>query len=318
MNKRTFLGLCALSAALIAPAISNAQDNTLRLIVPYPPGGTSDQAARILANELQPKLGTAVIVENIVGAGGRVAMAQIKKMPNDANVLVLVNPALMVIAPIVYSNIGYEPDTDFTPVSQVTRYEMGVAVSATHEAKSMADLNKWLKASGSKATFGVPATGSIPHFFAMMVAQAAGTDVPVVGYKGSAPLVNDLLGGHVPVAIDALDTLLPQHEGGKARILATSGGTRSVAGVPTLKEQGLNLEADGWNIFYAKNTMPADKLARYAKEISALMATPAVREKFVNLKMEPVTADREKTQATVNGFKSLWVPVIKKAGLKFD
>ncbi len=318
MNKRNFLGLCAMASALALSTQTAAQDNTLRLIVPYPPGGTSDQAARILAAELQPKLGTPVIVENIVGAGGRVAMQQIKRMPNDANVLVLVNPALMVIAPLVFNNIGYEPDTDFVPVSQVTRYEMGVAVAASHEAKSMADLNRWIKTNGAKATFGVPATGSIPHFFALMVSQAAGAEVPVIGYKGSAPLVNDMLGGHVPVAIDALDTLLPQHEGGKARILATSGGTRSVKDVPTLKEQGLNLEADGWNIFYAKNTLPADRLARYAKEISALMATPAIREKFVNLKMDPVSADREKTTATVNGFKSLWVPVIKKAGLKFD
>ncbi|MGL5001801.1 MAG: tripartite tricarboxylate transporter substrate-binding protein, partial [Casimicrobium sp.] len=231
---------------------------------------------------------------------------------------VLANPALMVIAPLVYTNIGYDPDADFVPVTQVTRYEMAVAVNASNEAKSMADLNKWIKASGGKASFGVPATGSIPHFFAMMVAQTAGVEVPVVGYKGSAPLVNDLLGGHVPVAIDALDSLLPQHEGGKARILATSGGKRSVASIPTLKEQGLDLEADGWNIVYAKSTMPADKVARYAKEISALMATPAIREKFVNLKMDPVTADRERTQTTVTSFKSLWVPVIKKANLKFD
>ncbi len=319
MNKRNFLGLSAFACVLFLSSFANAQDaSALRLIVPYPPGGSSDQAARILANELQPRLGVTVIVENLVGAGGRVALQQIKRMPNDANVLVLVNPALMVVAPLVYNNVGYDADIDFTPVSQVTRYEMAVAVGASHEAKSMAELNKALKTRGAKATFGVPATGSIPHFFALMVAHAAGTEVPVVGYKGSAPLLNDLMGGHVPVAIDALESLLPQHEGGKVRILATSGGTRSVSSIPTLKEQGFNVEAEGWNTFYAKSTMTSDKLARYSKEISALMASDVVREKFAGLKMEAVASDRDKTVAAVNRFKAVWVPVIKKTGLKFD
>ncbi len=306
--------LCAIAFA----ACANAQDNTLRLVVPYPPGGSSDLVARIVAAELQTKLGGSVIVENMVGAGGRLAMQQVKRMPNDANVLVLVNPALMVIAPLVYSNNGYDPDADFTPVSQVSRYEMAVAVNATHEAKSMGELVRWLKDAKNKPSFGVPATGSIPHFFALMVAQAAATDVPVIGYKGSAPLANDLLGGHIPVAIDALDSVLPQHEGGKLRILATSGGSRIVPTIATLKEQGLNLEAAGWNTFYAKSTMSADRVARLSREISALMATAAVREKLAALKTEPVSANQEQTRATLAAFKSQWVPVVQKAGLKFD
>lgn len=322
MNKRRLISTVArMSAAALviaATGLVTAQDNTLRLVVPYPAGGSSDLAARVVAAELQAKLGSTVIVENMVGAGGRLALQQIKRMPNDANVLVLVNPALMVIAPLVYSNAGYDVDADFTAVSQVSRYELAVAVNAAHEAKSMSDLARWLKDGKNRASFGVPATGSIPHFFALMVAQAAGTEVPVIGYKGSAPLANDLLGGHVPVAIDALDSVLPQHEGGKLRILATSGGRRIVPTIATLKEQGLNLEAAGWNTFYAKSTMPAERVSRYAREISAIMATAAVREKFAAFKAEPVAADQAQTKATFAAFKAQWVPVIEKAGLKFD
>jgi tripartite-type tricarboxylate transporter receptor subunit TctC len=140
----------------------------------------------------------------------------------------------------------------------------------------------------------------------------------VVGYKGSAPLSTDLIGGHVPVAVDTLDTLLPLHEGGKLRILATSGATRAAKELPTFQEAGLKLSASGWNVLYAKAGMPATEVQRLSGEVAAVMKQPELRDKFIALKAEPVSATREQTTTMLRDFKSQWVPVIQKAGLQFE
>ena len=305
-------------AAVTAFSTVQAQDNTLRIIVPYPAGGSTDLAARIIANELQPRLGGTVVVENMVGAGGRLAMQNIKRMPADTNVLVIANPALMTVAPMVYKANGYEPEADFQALSQVSSYEFGVAVGAAVPVREFPHMIAWIKANPDKANIGVPATGSLPHFFALMVNKATSTQTPVVGYKGSAPLGVDLIGGHVPVAIDSLDALLPQHLGGKIKILATSGDKRSVPNIPTLKESGFNTSAIGWNVIFAKASMPADKAARIAKEVASIMQIPAVREKFIAAKAEPVSATQEQTKAMLTSFKAQWQPAIVQSGLKFD
>ena len=263
-TKRLMLA-ALLSTSLLSITGVQAQDNNLRLIVPYPPGGSTDLAARIVANELQTRLGSNVVVENMVGAGGRLAMQNIKRMPADANVLVIANPALITVAPLVFKSTGYDPDADFQALSQVSIYEFGVAVGTAVPVREFPHMMAWIKANPEKANFGVPATGSLPHFFALMVNKATNTNSPVIGYKGSAPLNTDLMGGHVPVAIDTVDTMLPLHLAGKIKILGTSGEKRSVPTIPTLKESGFNIAATGWNVIFAKSTMQADKAARIAK-----------------------------------------------------
>jgi len=316
---RTLLAICAAAglAAAAAPAWAQAAA-PLRIVVPYPPGGSSDRAARILAETLQPRLGQTVIVENIVGAGGRLAMRQLAALPADAPVLVLVNPALMVVAPLVYKNNGYDPDKDFQPVAQVSRYEFAAAVGPAVPVRALSHLMAWLKANPNQASIGVPATGSLPHFFALMMGQSAQVPAQVVGYKGSAPLSTDLIGGHVPVAVDTLDTLLPLHEGGKLRILATSGTTRAVKDLPTFQESGFALSASGWNVLYARAGMPAAQVQKLSAEVAAVMKQPDIRDKFIALKAEPVSATREQTTVMLRDFKAQWVPVIQKAGLQFE
>jgi tripartite-type tricarboxylate transporter receptor subunit TctC len=295
-----------------------AQGGTsLRIVVPYPAGGGSDRAARVLAEALQPRLGSPVIVENITGAGGRLAMRQLAAQP-DTNVLVLANPALITVAPLVYKSNGYEPERDFQAVSQITTYEFAIAVAGAVPVREFNHLVAWLRANPEKANLGVPATGSLPHFFALMLTQQAKVDSQVVGYRGSAPLVNDLMGGHLPVAVDTLESLLPLHEGSKLRLLATSGEKRSVASVPTFKEAGLPVAATGWAVLFAKTGMPAGTVDRLSREIAAVMATAEVRNKLMAANMEPVSSDRETTRRMLQAFNAQWEPVIKKAGLQFD
>ncbi len=310
--------LLALSLTLGA-FTAMAQDSVLRIVVPYPAGGSSDRAARFLAEALGPRIQQTVVVENIVGAGGRLAMQQLKRSTVDAhNTLVLVNPALMVIAPTVYKNNGYDAEADYQPVSQIARYEFAATVGAAVPVREFNHLLAWIRANPEKANFGVPATGSLPHFFALMTAQAAGTQTPIIGYRGSAPLTQDLIGGHVPVAIDSIDALLPLHEAGRVRILATSGERRLVPTIPTLKESGMNVVATGWNTLYAKTEMGKDRVALLAREIAQIMTQPKIREQFAAAKAEPVSASLAQTQTTLAAFKAQWVPVVQKSGLKLD
>jgi tripartite-type tricarboxylate transporter receptor subunit TctC len=182
----------------------------------------------------------------------------------------------------------------------------------------MAALLDWIRAQPDKGNFGVPANGSIPHFFALMIGEAAKVKATVIGYKGSAPLATDLIGGHINIAVDTLDSLITHHQAGRLRILATSSERRAIDSVPTLKEAGLNLTAVGWNAAYAKSSMPAERVALYAREIAAIMQLPEVREKFIQMKSEPISADAARTKATVEAFKTQWVPVIRASGVKLD
>jgi tripartite-type tricarboxylate transporter receptor subunit TctC len=307
----------AASIAAGLPMRTQAQGAPLRIVVPYPPGGSSDRAARLLAEDLQRRLGRVIVVENLVGAGGRLAMRQLAAA-TDPNVLVVANPALMVVAPLVYKNNGYEPERDFSPLSQISRYEFAVAVGPAVPVREIRHLLAWMRANPEKSNLGVPASGSLPHFFGLMLGQAAATPVNVVPYKGSAPMSTELIGGHLPMAVDTLDTLLPLHEGGKLRILATSGDRRAVPAIATFKESGLDISAEGWNVVFAKATMPPAQADRLAAEIATAMAAPALQRAFRDAKAEPVVATRAQTRTTLEAFKARWVPVIQKAGLQFD
>ncbi len=319
MKRRTTLLGAALAAwATLAPQTSAAQtpDSPLRIVVGYAPGGSSDRVARIVGEKLQGKLGIPVIVENKTGAGGRLAAQQVKATPAGQSVLMLANPAVMVVAPLVFKDSGYDPERDFTPVSQVNDYEFGLAVSQAVPVRELSHLLAWLRANPEKANFGVPATGSLPHFFALMTAEKAGVQAQVVGYRGSGPLLTDLIGGQVPVAFDTLDTLLPQAEAGKLRILATSGAKRSPwsPAVPTFKEAGLNLVATGWNTFFAPATMPKDKVERLATAIREVMQDPDTQRKFTDAKMTPIVSTQAQTVAMLKAYRAQWAPVVQKSG----
>ena len=303
-------------ASLALPARAQPLEGTLHIVSGFAPGGSTDRVARIVADKLQAKLGVPVIVENKPGAGGRLAAQQVKAAPAGQNVLMLANPAVMTVAPLVFKDGGYDPERDFVPVSHVNNYEFAVAVGAAIPVRELSHLLAWLRANPGKANFGVPATGSLPHFFALMMGEKARVDAQVIGYRGSAPLLNDLLGGQVAVAVDTLDTALPQHEAGKIRILAISSAKRSplAPGIPTFKEAGLDLIATGWNTFFAPATMPKARVELLAKAIHEVMQDPDTQRRFTDQKMTPVVSTQSQTQAMLKAFRAQWAPVVQKSG----
>ena len=308
-----------LLAALLAPAagLLRAQgESPLRIVTGFAPGGATDRVARIVGEKLQAKLGLPVIVENRTGAGGRLAAQQVKATPAGQNVLMLANPAVMVVAPLVFKDNGYDPGRDFVPVSHVNDYEFALSVGTAVPVRELSHLLAWLRANPGQANFGVPATGSLPHFFALMVAQKAGVKAQVVGYRGSAPLITDLIGGQVPVSIDTLDTVLPQHEAGKLRILASSGTKRSAIApkVPTFREAGLDLAGTGWNAFFAPSSMPKAGVQRLATAIREVMADPDTQRRFLSAQMTPVVSTQAQTEAMLKAYRAQWAPVVQQSG----
>ena len=319
IQRRRFLTRSALLATApwaTVPAL--AQDTTLRIVVGYPPGGASDRVGRIVADKLQAALGAPVIVENKVGAGGRISAQYVKNAPASQPMLLLANPAVMVVSPLVVSDVGYDPAKDFVPVSEVNSYVFGVAVSTAVPVKELQHLLAWLRANPSQANIGVPATGSLPHFFALMLGQQAGVTAEAVGYKGSAPLVTDLIGGQVPVAVDTLDVLVPQHAAGKVRILAVSGEQRHplVPQVPTLQEGGVQLAAAGWNTVFAPRSMPQVQVDRYAGMIQKIMQDADTQRLFRASNLDPVASTAAQTRQRLAAYRQQWEPVILQSGYK--
>jgi tripartite-type tricarboxylate transporter receptor subunit TctC len=315
---RSLLRRTAAIAVLAAAFASHAQplDGPLRIVVGYAPGGATDRVARIVGDKLQAKLGVNVIVENKTGAGGRLAAQQVKATPAGQNVLMVANPAVMVIAPLVFKDNMYDPERDFVPVSHVNDYEFALSVATAVPVRELSHLLAWMRANPEKANFGVPATGSLPHFFALMMGDQARVRAEVVGYRGSGPLTSDLIGGQVPIAFDTFDVVLPQHEAGKLRILAMSGARRSpfAPDVPTFKEAGLDLVATGWNAFFAPASMPPAKVARLSQAIREVMQDPDTVRKFNDARMTPVASTQAQTAAMLKSFRAQWAPIVQKSG----
>lgn len=322
MKRRVLLRAAALGSfaplALCPPAWA-ARKGTLRIVVPYAPGGPSDRIARIVSEELQKELGRNVVVENKPGGGGRVAAQQVKRVrANQDDTLLMGNPAVMVVGPLVFEDVGYDPEQDFQAVSEVSAYDLAIAVGSEVEAQTLSELLDWLKANPQQANVGVPSTGSLVHFFALMVGDAANTEVEVIGYRGAGPLITDLIGGQLPVAIDAVNSLLPQHEASKLRVLATSGEQRSrfLPELPTFKEVGLDVAISGWNAFFAPASMASETVAELSDAIQKVMASETTQERVVSANMEPVTSNMAQTADMLRDYRARLAPVVKRSGYK--
>ncbi|WP_398498226.1 tripartite tricarboxylate transporter substrate-binding protein [Variovorax sp.] len=316
---RRRLAACCLALAIggiLTPAQAQNLESPLTLVVGYAPGGSTDRIARLIAERLGPKLGVAVTVENRAGEGGRLAAKQLRRAAANENVLMLGNPAVMVVAPLVIKDAGYDPDKDFVPVTQVSSYDFALAVGQKLQLDRAMFLVGRLWAHPEEAVFGVPATGSLPHFFGLMVGDALSVQPQIKGYGGSAPLAADLTGGSLPIAIDTLDSLYAQHVAGKIRILAVSGKKRAsfAPSLPTFREAGMKIDADGWNTFFAPSSMPPAKVQLLAAKIREVMQDPGLQKAADALYITPVVSSNAETVQMLKAYRQQWEPVVRRSG----
>src|SRR5690625_1655698 len=318
--------LLPLATGLLPFALSHAQSETVPssdlptyVIVGYAPGGASDRAARFVSEQLQDVLDVTVIVENKTGAGGRIAAQYTKNQPPERDTLMIGNPAVMVVAPLVFNELSYDPQEDFTAVAGVTDYTFGIAVAADSPWENLDELLAWAKDNPEEFNIAVPAYGSLPHFFALMLAEQAGVDAEAVGYRGSAPALNDLMSGEIPVGIDTID-ILTTHHGDRLRILATSGDQpdEKLPDVPTFKDSGLNLSASGWNTLFAPSSMDADKVTYLGEQIKEIMSRPEIQQRFYDSDIPPVQMNSDEAKAEIQQFTEQWAPIIEASGYQVD
>jgi tripartite-type tricarboxylate transporter receptor subunit TctC len=319
MNRREFVaGSLALSAAAPLGPVWAQSGPLTKIIFPFAAGGSGDMLCRQLAEYLPAALDRKFIVENRTGADGLIGIRAVKgAAPDTATILVTTGPT-MYLLPMVERTPSFDSAKDFVPVSQLARFEFVVAVSPSIGVTDFKQLVDWIKANPSKASFGVPSSGTIPHFTGWQLAKALGSSMSHVAYRGSAPIINDLLGGHLPIGVTTLSDTITQHRAGGIRIVAVSGPTRSpfLQDVPTLKEAGVDLVADGWYGMWLPAGSPPDFAKKLSVAAAEILNRPDVKEKLNAVTLIPVGSTPEDLTKALAADTAFWQPIVKATGYK--
>ena len=282
---RAFIALMLLSLSGAAFAASYPQRN-ITIIVPFPPGGPSDTTGRLIGHKLSEQLGASVIVENRAGANGSLGATTVKKAQPDGYTLLVGSIGVYAINPVLYKNLQYDPLKDFDLLSVVVRTPNVLVTRPDFPATNVAELIAYLKKNPGKVTFASSGVGSSDHLTAALFWQRTGTTGVHVPYKGGAPAINDLLGGHADVSFQNLGAVAQHIHAGKLKALAVTADARAAAlpNVPTIAEAGVpNLVVYSWQAAAAPKGLPADVRQKLEKEIVAAANAPDVKKQFNDL-----------------------------------
>lgn len=320
MNRRRIatLATLALVGTLALPAAQAQDKPPLKLLVGFPAGGSVDIVARQLADKLRVSLGQTVIVDNKPGAGGRVAMAELKRAAPDGQTLALTPSGVLVVQPWLVANMGFDVNRDFSPVARATTFDFAVTAGPAAPAGDIKAVLAWMKANPGKANFATSGAGTLPHFAGILLGQATGVAITHVGYKGGAPAASDLIGGQIPLMVDTASETIEHHRAGKVRILAVTGDARAKAlpEVPTLKESGINVVADGFFGVYGPAGMAADTVNRINKAVGDALRSPDVVEKLQAVGLTSSYGTAQELGALQAEHYKRWEGPIKAAGFK--
>jgi len=314
-----------LTAALMAatPAI-NAQsypDKPVSLIVGFPPGGGVDIVARQLAETLSESLGQRVVVENKAGAAGNIAMEYVARAKPDGYTLLMGNLGMLTANPVLYPKLSFDPSKDFAPVARVVVTPLLAAVPATLPAQSVQQFIAMAKAKPNEMSFGSGGNGNINHLAGELLKLQTGTQIKHVPYKGSAPALTDMMGGHIQLVIDGFNVVQPSVASGKARAIAITGDTRSPAmpDVPTMKEVGLgDLVIYGWQGVLAPAGTPPSIIEKLTQEVARALANPALKARLSGQGTEPSYLNPVQFRSYITGEQVRWANVISSAKITLD
>lgn len=316
--KRRTLGLAAAALLVAGPAL--ADTSTVRILVGFPPGGGTDAIARVLADKLKDQLGTNVIVENKAGAGGQLAAQALKAAPADGTVLFLSHDHSISILPLTLKNPGFNPAEDFVPVAGFATFVNGLALSGGTPAKSYKDYLAWVREDVKKrGTVGVPAPASTPEFFVKVIGQKNGLDLQAAPYRGSAPMMGDMLGNQIAAGVGSVPDFIENHKAGKIRIVAVIGGKRqaTLPDVPTFTELGLAGFEDlpYYGLFAPKGT-PKAVLDRYSAALAKVIALPEVNERLTAMGLTVGHMSGEQLASRERAYSQTWARIIQASGFQ--
>lgn len=312
--RRLFLAALFTTAAGLAQAQAQAP---VRLLVGFPPGGGTDAIARALADKLKDQLGGPVVVENRAGAGGQIAAQALKAAAPDGHTFFLSHDHSISILPLVTKNAGFDPAVDFVPVAGFATFANALALSGGTPAKSVGEYVRHVQQNGGKDTIGVPAPGSIPEFLVGMVAAKYKLDLQAAPYRGSAPMMADMLGNQIKAGVASIPDFIENHKAGKLRIVAVIGDRRQaiLPDVPTFAELGIAglEELPYYGIFAPAGTPPA-VLDRFNAALAKVVATPEVREQLTAMGLTVAYQPQAAFAARVKGYTQTWDRIIKASG----
>lgn len=312
------------AGAVLLPAAVHAQSKpTIRIVVGFPAGGATDAIARVVADRLPGLLGQPVIIENKPGAGGRLAADLVLAAPADGLTFMVAPNATPTFQMLVFAHqVRWDILKDFTAVAGVASYPLGMGVALDTGATNAREFIEWVKKHPGKASFGTPGTGGQNHFLGVQLAKTAGIDLPVTPYKGSPPMVNDLLGGHVPSAISLMDGMMAHHRAGKIRVIGIFTKERSplMPDIPTFAEQGIDVTSgEGWTGMWARAGTPAAEIERVQKAVQQVLQMPDVKEQMSQrLWVHPHFRDGGELEAVQRAELAHWGPIIKASGFKAE
>ncbi|MEO6625897.1 MAG: tripartite tricarboxylate transporter substrate binding protein [Burkholderiaceae bacterium] len=320
------VGLSAMRSAvtstlLLLPLLAAAAfpERPIRLVVPFPPGGAVDFFARVVQAPLAELLGQPIVIDNKAGASGMLGAGIVSKSAPDGYTLLLGNIASLAINVGIYPKMPYDPQKDFTPVLRTVDVNYVLVVHPSVPVKTVAELIAYARANPGKLSYGSSGSGSLPHLGTELIKAQAGIDMVHVPYKGGGPMVTDVLGGTIQVALADQANLMPHVATGRVRALAVATTKRSANApeLPTIAEGGLaGFDATAWQGLVGPAGMPTDVVKRLNEALIKVMAMPAVREKLLGAGLDPIGGTPEQFGRFIGDEIGNWSKIARDVGAK--
>ena len=325
-TRRSMFAAAAFALAMpmtVTPGLAQSAfpNKPITVVVPAAAGGPTDTVARLISESMGRTLGQTLLVENIAGAGGTVAMARVAKAAPDGYTLAVWHIA-QATAPAMYENLKYHAVDDFDHIGRITDVPMTLVAKSALAAKTPAELIAWIREQKDKVTYGHAGVGSASHLCALMLMQELGVPMTGVAYRGTGPAMNDLLGGQFDIMCDQTTNTTNQIKDGKIKgyAVTTLGKVSSLPELPTLDQSGLKgFEVSAWHALWAPKGLADDVTAKLVAALQAALKDPKVAERFASLGTDPVSANLA-TPAALKAHLTAEIPkwgaVIKAADVK--
>lgn len=320
-RRRGLVATLALVAASAFPGFAQAQPltgKTVKILVGFPAGGGTDAIARVLAESLKDELGATVIVENKPGAGGQLAAQALKAAAPDGTTVFLSHDHSISILPQVVRSPGFDPATDFVPVAGFATFVNALALSGGTPAKGFNDYVGWVRsAGGGKGAVGIPAPASVPEFLVKVIGQKYKLDLVAAPYRGSAPMMSDMLGNQIAAGVGSVPDFIENHRSGKLHVVAVLGSARQAAlpDVPTFAELGLaGFEDVPYYGVFAPAGTPKAALDQFSAALARVLAKPGVHDRLTTMGLTVGHMSGEQLGARERAYTATWAKIIKATG----
>jgi tripartite-type tricarboxylate transporter receptor subunit TctC len=317
MRRRTVLQSIAAGAATLAAPVLRAEEDKSPVTILVGAASSMDFTARLLAEHLHDTLGRPFIVVSKLGAGGRVALNELKRSAPDGRTLMFSTSSPFAIFPHIYARLDYDPVADFTPIAGVSLFDVGLATGPMTKANDVKQLLAWTKEQGHDVPYGAaPGAGSSSHFVGIAMAQATGLPLKPVHYKDSGVGIMDLATGRLPMLITGTSPLAVQHKAGKIRLVATSGDKRSplVPDVPTLKEQGFDVTIENSAALYGPAKLPREMVERLHAAVTKMLSDSSALDKMALQGMAPQPMTGRQLASWLSGESRRYQTLAKASG----